>query len=54
MNIAFRAGMVVCTRRRIDNSRVEFQLSHKCVWRMMRLFVMAMGKTENCKLLGLT
>ena len=35
-------------------SRAEFQLSHKRVRHMMRLFVAAMGKTEKCKLLGLT
>ena len=37
-----------CTRRRIDSSTAEFQLSHKCVWRIMRLLVAAMEKTENC------
>ncbi|MGB7748670.1 MAG: hypothetical protein WBN75_15450 [Verrucomicrobiia bacterium] len=29
-------------------------MSHKSVRRIMRLFVVAMKKTENCKLLGLT
>ena len=35
-------------------SRSEFQLSHKCVRRRMRRFVVAIGKTDNCRLLGLT
>ena len=48
--IAFRAGTGGCTRRRTDNSRSGFLLSHECVRRMMRLFVVAMGKMENREL----
>src|ERR1039458_4418861 len=28
----------------LTNSRAEFQLSHKCVWRIMRLLVVTMEK----------
>jgi len=50
MTIAFAPAPAAGTRRRTNHSKAEFQLSHKCAWRMMRLFVVAMGKTENFKL----
>jgi hypothetical protein len=46
----FRAGTGALHSVENSQSRAEFQLSHKCVWRMMRLFVVAMEKIGNCKL----
>jgi hypothetical protein len=49
---ARRYGKRVLIAALNSQSRAEFQLSHKCIGRRMRLFVVEMGKTENCKLLG--
>jgi hypothetical protein len=35
-----------------SHSRAEFQLSHECVWRIIRLFVVAMGKNRKLQIGG--
>jgi ferredoxin len=45
-DIAFRACTDGLPPAENKHSRAEFQLSQKCVWRMMRLFVAAMEKPK--------